>query len=184
MDVILVDYQDNEIGTAEKHVAHENGGTLHRSFSILLFDNNDMLLVHRRAKGKYHTPGLWTNTCCSHPRPGEAVYAAAQRRMLEELGAQYSCEEVYSFIYRADLDRGMVEHEFDHVFFGRCHDVSPLLINTDEIEEVDWVSVASACSGIMTHPNRYTPWFRIIMIDYLNYIQSWLKNTYKPTIIK
>ena len=160
MNLILVDDNDFEVGISEKHTAHQNGGHLHRSFSVLLFNNKKELLIHQRSSIKYHTPMLWTNTCCSHPMPGESITNAVKRRLVDELGWSFSCEEIFSFIYRAELEKGMVEHEYDHVFVGICDNVSALNINQDEISDIKWVSISEVCADIEKKPNNYTPWFK------------------------
>jgi isopentenyl-diphosphate delta-isomerase len=114
--VILVDEQDNPIGTAEKMEAHQNGGKLHRAFSVLVFNDKGETMLQRRAASKYHCPTLRTNTCCSHPRPDEITLAAATRRLQEEMGFVCPLEEKFTFLYRAEFSNGLTEHEFDHVF--------------------------------------------------------------------
>ena len=116
--VILVDQQDREIGVAEKLEAHRKG-KLHRAFSVFLFNAKDEMLLQQRAAEKYHSGGLWTNTCCSHPRPGEPTEAAARRRLREEMGISCNLNKAFDFIYRAEFDNGLIEHELDHVFIGR-----------------------------------------------------------------
>src|ERR1700740_2951379 len=118
--VILVNEQDEETGSMEKMQAHVEA-RLHRAFSVFVFNSLDKLLLQRRAKGKYHSPGLWTNTCCSHPRPGEKTIDAAKRRLMEEMGFECELHPAFSFIYKAELDNNLTEHEFDHVYFG-LHD--------------------------------------------------------------
>ncbi len=174
MNLIVVDKNDNEIKTSEKHDAHMNGGVLHRSFSVLLYDYNKRMLIQQRSKGKYHTPLLWTNTCCSHPTPGESTENAVSRRMLEELGEKYPVDEVFSFTYKAELGGGMVEHEFVHVFFGICDDDSKLNVNPYEIANIKWVSIDDLCTDIIKKPDTYTPWFKIIMTDYIEDIIEWV----------
>ena len=129
-DVILVDSQDNPIGVMEKMMAHQTG-KLHRAFSVFVFNDHEELLLHRRALTKYHSPGLWTNTCCSHPMPGEDVAVAAHRRLQEEMGMACTLVKTFDFVYRAELDNDLIEHEFDHVFFGRTNDIP--VINPDEV---------------------------------------------------
>ena len=124
-EVILVNKNDEEIGTMEKMEAHVQG-MLHRAFSVLIFNSNGQLLIHRRAFGKYHSEGLWTNTCCSHPLPGETIVEAANRRLVEEMGMKTSLSPLFSFIYRAELENNLVEHELDHVLIGFT-DEQPLI---------------------------------------------------------
>ena len=160
--VILVDEQDNVIGVEEKLRAHTDGGLLHRAFSIFVFDRGDELLLQRRAAGKYHFAGLWSNTCCGHPRPGEDVAAAARRRLAEEFGFETDLEERFSFIYRAEDEKtGLTEHEFLHVFVGRF-DGEPA---PDPSEIDDWrrCRLDSIDSETSDAPDSFTPWCRLIM---------------------
>ena len=123
--VVLVDAHDNQIGLMEKQAAHVNP-TLHRAFSIFIFNSKGEMLLQQRALTKYHTPGLWTNTCCSHPRDGESLEQATKRRLMEEMGMECDLKEVFSFIYKADVMQGLIEHEFDHVFIGTT-DATPII---------------------------------------------------------
>lgn len=158
--VILVDELDNAIGTMEKMEAHEKG-LLHRAFSVFIFNSKGQLLLQQRALSKYHSAGLWTNTCCSHPRPNENTLDAAKRRLIEEMGLACEVEHKTSFIYKTNFDNGLIEHEFDHVFFGAC-DTNPV-INKEEVESFIWVDVKNLISDIKTNPNKYTSWFKIAM---------------------
>ena len=135
--VILVNEQDAPIGVMEKMEAHKTG-TLHRAFSIFIFNSQGEMLLQQRAKGKYHSGGLWTNACCSHPQPGEQVEKAAERRLMEELGFSTSLEKVFDFLYKAGLDNGLTEHEFDHVFVGEYN--GAINFNTEEVAN---------CSSVM-----------------------------------
>lgn len=156
--IILVDEADREVGSAEKLSAHRDGGRLHRAFSIVLFDPRGRMLLQRRAAGKYHFGGLWTNACCGHPRPGEELAAAARRRLREELGVDAELREVFSFVYTASDPRsGLTEREFDHVFVGALDaDLRP---DPDEIDALRWVDCAELLREVRAHPDRYTPWF-------------------------
>ena len=136
-EVILVDKHDVEQGTMEKMEAHKNGGTLHRAFSVFVFNTKGELLLQRRALHKYHSGGLWTNTCCSHPRPGETVREAGHRRLEEEMGMQCKLVELFSFEYKAELDGGMTEWELDHVLLG-LSDKEPS-INEEEVAEFKYM---------------------------------------------
>jgi isopentenyl-diphosphate delta-isomerase len=159
-DIILVDAEDNPIGHCPKLDAHENGGRLHRAFSIFIFNSRGELLLQRRAPGKYHFGGLWTNTCCSHPRRGQTTIDAARTRLREEFGFDAGLREVFCFTYRATDDTtGLTEHEFDHVLVGNF-DGNP---NPDpaEIGEWKWISPEALRADVREHPERYTPWFRI-----------------------
>ena len=157
-NVILVDPEDRELGTMEKMEAHRQG-VLHRAFSVFVFNSRGELLIHRRALEKYHSGGLWTNTCCSHPRQGETVVEAAQRRLVEEMGMRCQLEPKFSFIYRADLDHGMIEHELDHVLIGYS-DV-PAEPNPEEVCEVKYIGVKALEADIAENPDNYTAWFKI-----------------------
>jgi isopentenyl-diphosphate delta-isomerase len=159
-EVILVDEKDMEIGSMEKMKAHEES-KLHRAFSVFLFNERGGMLIHQRALEKYHSGGLWTNACCSHPRPGENTKSAAERRLYEELRIQCQINEVYSFIYKAKLDKGLTEHEFDHVFFGRFNDE----LNPNPKEVLDWkyISIQDLNHEINHSPEQYTEWFKIAL---------------------
>ena len=160
--VILVDEADREIGTCEKLEAHLNGGRLHRAFSVFLFSPDGRLFLQRRASGKYHFPGLWTNACCSHPRPGEITEGAAHRRLIEELGIDVEISEVFSFVYRAeDPASGLTEHEYDHVFVG-TFDGEPSL-NFDEADAYRWIERDNLIAELAESPENFTPWFKIAL---------------------
>lgn len=156
--VILVDEHDNPIGLMEKQAAHIEPH-LHRAFSIFIFNTKGELLMQQRAFSKYHSPGLWTNTCCSHPRDGETVAEAATRRLMEEMGMQCDMHEVYTFIYKAPVGQGLTEHEFDHVLIGKS-DVFPI-INTDEVASWKYMSLDDLEKDIALYPTLYTEWFKI-----------------------
>lgn len=157
-EVILVDSNDKEIGAGEKLKTHQQG-KLHRSFSIFVFNSNDELLLQKRAQAKYHCAGLWTNTCCSHPRPGEPIEEAVHRRLKEEMGFDCELKEVFSFTYKAEFDNGLIENEYDHVFTGRF-DGEPIL-NPKEADDWKWVGVEELKKDIKENPSKYTPWLRI-----------------------
>ena len=157
--VILVDELDNELGVMEKILAHQKA-LLHRAFSIFIFNDKGELLLQQRALSKYHSPGLWTNTCCSHPRPAESSSDAANRRLKEEMG--FECELTYqfNFIYKAELDQGLTEHELDHVFFGLYTGlVNP---NPEEVKDYKFVDVKEVLFDMDANPEKYTVWFKII----------------------
>ena len=157
--VVLVNKEDKEIGTEEKIKAHLQG-KLHRAFSIFLFNKKGELLIQKRAKSKYHSGGLWSNTCCSHPRPKENLKEAAKRRLKEEMGIETDLKKIFSFIYRAKLG-DLVEHEFDHVFFGRF-DGRPKP-NKKEVADWQWIKLTELQADIKKNPKKYTPWFKIIL---------------------
>jgi isopentenyl-diphosphate Delta-isomerase len=156
--VILVDEFDNAIGEMEKMEAHEKA-ELHRAFSVFVFNEDNQLMLQQRALSKYHSPGLWTNTCCSHPRPGEEVLQAGHRRLQEEMGFDCDLQKIFDFVYKARFDHGLTEHEFDHVLVGRYTD-SPV-INSEEVAAWKWMSMKSIAEEMKTHPEKYTIWFRI-----------------------
>ena len=153
--VVLVDERDVEIGTEEKLAAHREG-RLHRAFSVFVFDRNGRLLLQRRAAGKYHSAGLWSNTCCGHPRPGEATPEAARRRLQEEMGFDCPLEPVFAFVYRAELDHGLLEHELDQVFTGRFD--GPPRPDPAEVSEWRPVHVAELSRDLAQNPDRYSVW--------------------------
>jgi len=158
--VILVDEQDREVGSMEKIAAHQNGGTRHRAFSIFLVDARARWLLQRRAENKYHFPGLWTNACCSHPRPGETVEAAAHRRLGEELGCDCPLRERFQFEYKAtSVAEGLTEHELDHVFTGMIND--PLHPNPEEVAEIRWLAPVELEKELLARPDTFTPWFKL-----------------------
>ncbi len=170
-DVVLVDENDNEIGTMEKIEAHRNGGHLHRAFSIFVFNPDGLILLQLRARQKYHAGGLWTNTTCSHPFPGEPVTNAAHRRLKEEMGFDTDLEEIFSFVYRADVGNGLTEYEYDHVLVG-IYD-GPVRPNPEEAEGYAWVRWDWLKEDVKKHPEIYTPWFVKIM-EQADRIDAWL----------
>lgn len=157
-EVILVDEQDVEMGTMEKMEAHQKA-LLHRAFSVFIFNSNGEMLLQQRASHKYHSPLLWSNTCCSHPRPGETVEAAATRRLQEELGFTCTVKKAFSFVYKTAFDNGLTEHEFDHVFIGIYNDA--IIPNANEVAMVTYKSMEEIEASINTHPEKYTSWFKI-----------------------
>jgi isopentenyl-diphosphate delta-isomerase len=167
--VILVDKNDNQVGLMPKLEAHEKG-ILHRAFSIFIFNSKYELLLQKRASSKYHSGGLWTNTCCSHPREGEDTLDAANRRLDEEMGIKTSLRKVYDFIYKAELDNQLTEHEFDHVFYGVC-DNDPIL-NKDEAEDFKWVDMETLNNDIIKNEDNYTVWFKIAFEYFYNYLKK------------
>ena len=167
--VILVDKNDNQVGLMPKLEAHEKG-VLHRAFSIFIFNSKYKLLLQKRASSKYHSGGLWTNTCCSHPREGEDILDAANRRLDEEMGITTSLRKVYDFIYKAELDNQLTEHEFDHVFYG-VFDNDPTL-NKDEAEDFKWVDMETLNNDIIKNEDNYTVWFKIAFEYFYNYLKK------------
>lgn len=157
--VILVDENDQPIGLMGKMEAHEKA-LLHRAFSVFVLNSKNELMLQRRALHKYHSPGLWTNTCCSHQRENETTLAAGSRRLQEEMGFVTPLKEKFSFIYKAAFDNGLTEHEFDHVLVG-TYENSPV-INEDEVGEWKWMGLKEIQKDIKNNPDNYTPWFKII----------------------
>jgi isopentenyl-diphosphate Delta-isomerase len=156
--VILVDEQDNETGQMEKIEAHEKA-LLHRAFSVFIFNPAGEMLLQQRAVAKYHSGGLWTNACCSHPLPGEATPAAAQRRLYEEMGFNAPLQKAFDFIYKTAFANGLTEHEFDHVFTGVYDgDIVP---NSAEVQDYCYKTIADIKQSIASHPGKYTEWFKI-----------------------
>jgi isopentenyl-diphosphate delta-isomerase len=167
-NVVLVDSNDNEIGFMEKMEAHKQA-KLHRAFSVFLFNDNRDFLLQRRALTKYHSPGLWTNTCCSHPRIGETTLGAANRRLIEEMGLATELNEIFSFTYKADVGQGLIEHEFDHVYFGFSNDKPE--INFDEVDSWKYLSLTDLQHDMNKNPDSYTVWFRIAFDRVVAYMQ-------------
>ncbi|MDX2172228.1 MAG: isopentenyl-diphosphate Delta-isomerase [Bacteroidota bacterium] len=157
-EVILVDIFDNAIGRMEKLEAHQKG-VLHRAFSVFIFNDNNELLLQRRALSKYHSAGLWTNTCCSHPRPGEETLEAANRRLKEEMGMEVDLDFKTSFTYKTEFENGLTEHEFDYVYFGNSNNAP--VINTEEVAEFIWLGIDEIKERIKLSPNEFTSWFKI-----------------------
>lgn len=156
--VILVDENDKEIGIEEKMKAHQEG-KLHRAFSIFVFNTNGEMLLQRRANNKYHSGGLWANTCCSHPKPGESIEQAAHRRLKEELGFDCELKELSHFIYKTKLDHDLTEHEFDHVLIGKYDgEIKP---NKNEVDEIMWINIDDLKKEIEKHSENFTEWLKI-----------------------
>ncbi len=156
--VILVNEQDEAIGAMEKIEAHKKA-LLHRAFSIFLFNKDGLMLLQQRALTKYHSPGLWTNACCSHPNPGEDVKDAALRRLHEELGFVTPINKAFHFTYRAAFDNGLTEHEFDHVFVGVYE--GNMELNKEEVRAVKFKSMNDIAEELQNAPHLYTEWFKI-----------------------
>lgn len=167
--VILVNEQDNELGLMEKMEAHEKG-LLHRAFSVFVLNHQNHLLLQQRALHKYHSGGLWTNTCCSHPRKGETNEQAAHRRLMEEMGFDCELQHVLEFTYKANLDQGMTEHEYDHVFVGR-YNQNPK-INPQEAHAFAWRSLSDIKEDLRQKPQNYTEWFKIIFDRFTEHIKT------------
>jgi isopentenyl-diphosphate delta-isomerase len=155
--VILVDNLDQEIGVMDKMEAHEKG-LLHRAFSIFIINGRNEILLQRRSLNKYHSPGLWTNTCCSHPRPGENILEAASRRLMEEMGVKCPLQEKFQFSYYSKFSNGLIEHELDHVFLGTYHDEP--LVNNEEVCDWKFSSIDAINIDLQSNPEQFTVWFK------------------------
>jgi len=157
-EVVLVNERDEEIGTMEKMEAHRQG-VLHRAFSVFIFNSKGEMLLQQRAHSKYHSGGLWTNACCSHPGKNEDVAQAAARRLQEELGFSVPLKKIFDFIYRSELENGLTEHEFDHVFAGYYEgEVAP---DQDEVKDYCYKSLDAISESLQTNPQQFTAWFQI-----------------------
>lgn len=167
--VILVDENDNKLGEIEKFEAHKKG-LLHRAFSVFIFNSKVELLLQKRAKEKYHSGGLWTNTCCSHPKPNEDIKEGAKKRLKEEMGIEADLKEVYSFVYKTEFDNGLIEYEYDHVFFGNS-DEKPIL-NKKEVEDYKYINIINLEKDIFNNPDNYTYWLKDSFKDILKIIKN------------
>ncbi|MEX0359727.1 MAG: isopentenyl-diphosphate Delta-isomerase [Allomuricauda sp.] len=165
--VILVNTNDEPIGLMPKMEAHEKA-VLHRAFSVFIMNNKGETMLQQRAKDKYHSPLLWTNTCCSHQRDGETNIQAGKRRLMEEMGFSTELRELFSFIYKAPFDNGLTEHELDHVMMGHYND-SPQ-INPEEVEGWKWMQPSDIKQDIAQNPDKYTAWFKIIFERFYDYL--------------
>jgi isopentenyl-diphosphate delta-isomerase len=163
----LVNEKDEKIGLMPKMEAHEKG-VLHRAFSVFVFNDKNELLLQQRAAHKYHSPLLWTNTCCSHQRDGEGNIEAGKRRLKEEMGFECELEEVTWFIYKAPFDNGLTEHELDHILIGYYNE-NPIL-NMEEVESCQWMTIEEVQHDMLNHPEIYTEWFKIIFDKYYRFI--------------
>ena len=166
--VILVNERDEETGVMEKMEAHEKA-LLHRAISVFIFNNKGEMLLQQRAAKKYHSAGLWTNACCSHPRPGEEILGAAQRRLKEELGFETPLKKIFDFTYKAPFDNGLTEHEFDHVFAGEFDNT--VIPDEDEVQDYCYMKIEDIENSLQSNPQKYSAWFVIIFPQ----IISWWK---------
>jgi len=158
-EIILVDEKDNQIGVGEKLKIHQQG-KLHRAFSIFVFNPKGELLLQKRAESKYHSAGLWTNTCCSHPRPHQDIKNEAKKRLREEMGFECDLKEIFNFIYKADLDH-LTEYEFDHVLVGEFS--GEPIVNRDEVSQWQWLKPTELKEDVKKYPENYTHWFKKIV---------------------
>lgn len=166
-EVILVDENNTQIGLMPKMEAHEKA-LLHRAFSVFVFNNKGELMLQQRALDKYHSPGLWTNTCCSHQRDGETNIEAGKRRLQEEMGFVTELKESISFIYKAPFDNGLTEHEYDHVLIGSYEDEP--VINKEEVASWKWMKLEDVKNDIANNPSDYTEWFKIIFDKFYQHL--------------
>ena len=167
--VILVNKNDEQIGTMPKLEAHEKA-ILHRAFSVFVLNDNNEIMLQQRAHHKYHSPLLWTNTCCSHQRIGETNIVAGTRRLEEEMGFKTELKELFHFIYKAPFDNGLTEHELDHVMIGYYNEKPK--INIDEVESWKWMAIDAVKLDIQQNPDIYTIWFKIIFDEFYHFLES------------
>jgi len=174
--VILVNEHDDMVGIMDKMETHRQG-LLHRAFSIFIFNTKGEMLLQQRALNKYHSGGLWTNACCSHPMPGEKTEDAAIRRLNEELGFETPLEKIFDFVYKAEFDNGLTEHEFDHVFAGGFE--GEINADPDEVSDYCYKEVSEIRNMLQTHPQKFTAWFHLAFPR----IEEWWKNRYENSTL-
>lgn len=167
MDVILVDENDTPTGTMEKMEVHKKA-LLHRAFSVFIFNDKGEMLLQKRAEKKYHSAGLWTNACCSHPKPGEDTKEAAVKRLHEEMGFVTGLNKAFAFTYKAPFENGLTEHEYDHVFTGTYN--GSILPNADEVSDYCFQPVDEISNSLQSHPHQFTAWFKIAFPKLMEYI--------------
>lgn len=167
--VILVNEMDEPIGLMNKMEAHEKA-ILHRAFSVFILNNNNEVMLQQRAQHKYHSPLLWTNTCCSHQRAGETNIQAGKRRLYEEMGFEVDLKELFHFIYKAPFDNGLTEHELDHVMIGYSN--SEPFINPEEVASWKWMKIEDIKDDMIQNPAEYTVWFKIIFDEFYHYLED------------
>ncbi len=175
-DIVLVNEKDEPVGTMEKMEAHRRG-LLHRAFSVFIFNNKGEMLLQQRAMDKYHSAGLWTNACCSHPKPGETAEQAAKRRLREELGFSVPVTKAFEFVYKADFDNGLTENEFDHVFTGTYD--GPVQPDPEEVMAFQWLSPGSIREELKISPEKYTAWFIIAFPELEKHLDA-NRNPFSP----
>lgn len=166
--VILVDEHNKQLGLMEKQEAHERA-LLHRAFSVFVFNDNNELLLQQRALKKYHSAGLWTNTCCSHPRADETTIDAAHRRLMDEMGFDCELSERFHFVYHAAVGQGLTEHELDFIYTGTFNGTPK--INNDEVQAYKWMAMEQVIADVNKNPQHYTSWFKIILEQYLSSVK-------------
>lgn len=167
--VILVNELDEPIGLMPKLEAHQKA-RLHRAFSVFILNDKKEIMLQQRAQHKYHSPLLWTNTCCSHQREGETNVQAGNRRLFEEMGFKTEIKELFHFIYKAPFDNGLTEHELDHVMVGYYNDAPE--INPDEVENWKWMKIEEVKSDMVIHPEIYTVLFKIIFDEFYHFLED------------
>ncbi len=170
--VVLVNEKDETVGAMDKMEAHKKG-LLHRAFSVFVFNSKGEMLLQRRALNKYHSGGLWTNSCCSHPQPGEEVHRAAVRRLQEEMGFVTAVEKIFDFVYKAEFDNGLTEHEFDHVFAGEYE--GTIDFNPAEVMDYCYRSLDEVRNDLQQQPGKFTAWFHLAFPR----IEEWWSRHYK-----
>jgi isopentenyl-diphosphate Delta-isomerase len=174
-NVILVNENDGVTGSMEKLEAHKKG-LLHRAFSIFVFNRNGEMLMQRRAINKYHSGGLWTNACCSHPQPDEETSEAAKRRLKEEMGFEIPVTKIFDFVYRTEFDNGLTEYEFDHVFVGEYG--GKVDYDKEEVMDTCYKSMQEVSDSLKSHPEQYTTWFHLAFPK----IETWWNEVYKTRV--
>jgi isopentenyl-diphosphate Delta-isomerase len=168
-DIILVSKNDVPVGEGNKDEVHKKG-LFHRAFSVFILNKNRQILLQKRASTKYHSAGLWTNACCSHPRPGETTTDAAHRRLQEEMGFNCALEEIFSFSYRSELENDLIENEFDHVFLGYYDGkINP---DINEVDEYKWIDLEALTADIKNNPDLYTAWLKICFDKFIDYLKN------------
>lgn len=175
--VILVNEQDEITGVADKMEAHKKG-LLHRAFSVFIFNDDGEMLLQQRNINKYHSGGLWTNACCSHPVPGEKTEDGAARRLKEEMGFETPVEKIFDFVYKAAFDNGLIEYEFDHVFAGKYS--SEVVLNKEEAMDYCYKNIQDIRDSLESHPQKYTAWFRLAFPA----IENWWSKQYSYKEVK
>ncbi len=168
-NVILVNERDEQIGVMPKLEAHQKAA-LHRAFSIFVLNDKNEVMLQQRAANKYHSPLLWTNTCCSHQREGESNVEAGKRRLREEMGFEVALTELFNFIYKAPFENGLTEHELDHVMIGKFSGQPS--INPDEVSDWKWMAIDDIKDDLIEHPQRYTVWFKIIFDEFYHFLEE------------
>lgn len=167
--VILVNEQDEWVGLADKMQAHKDG-LLHRAFSVFVFNSKNELLIQQRADHKYHSPGLWSNTCCSHPRKGESTFSAAHRRMKEELGFDCDIEKAFVFRYKSDVGGGLIENEYDHIYTGYSDKIPQ--INPEEVQDFRFIPISELLVRVEKEPETFTAWLKLALPLFISHIEE------------